>query len=198
MSKIAVLEQLFYFKVPGINFVSWKHLLEQCWAFLKFEVQWSKVKVYTWPSMVKTTVLEPQLYSDVPDRYFCQSERLIGAVLSFSENLRSEGQRPTSPHDQIWAKLQFLIYTSIQCTRWQFFSIENIYRSSIENLRVKGQGHFMSKCKQKFSFGATCTLQRRFLKANVWLRHIESTCRRGIPSTFCCGILSSFYCKIFM
>ena len=45
---------------------------------------------------------------------FCLSKRFIGAVLSISENLRSKGQRPSSPHDQIWAKLQFWIHNCIQ------------------------------------------------------------------------------------
>ena len=57
--------------------------------------------------MVKTTVLEPQFHSDVPDRNFIQSKRLICIVLNISENWSSKGQKPSLPHDQIWAKLQF-------------------------------------------------------------------------------------------
>ena len=40
----------------------------------------------------KSTVLEPQLHSDIPDRNFCHSERLTGAVFSIFENLRVKGQ----------------------------------------------------------------------------------------------------------
>ena len=61
--------------------------------------------VTTRPNIGKTTVLEPQLHSNVADRNSCQSERLTGAVLSISENVRSKGQRQSFPHDQIWAKL---------------------------------------------------------------------------------------------
>ena len=43
-----------------------------------------------------------------------QSQQLIGAVLSISENLRSKGQRQSFLHDQKWAKLQFCISSSIQ------------------------------------------------------------------------------------
>ena len=46
-------------QVPGSDFLNWKHLLELCWALLKFEVQRSKVKVTIWPNKGKFTVLEP-------------------------------------------------------------------------------------------------------------------------------------------
>ena len=36
----------------------------------------------------------------------------------------------------------------------------------------------MATSRQKCSYGATCTLKRRFLKANVLPRHIESHCRQ--------------------
>ena len=39
----------------------------------------------------------------------------------------------------------------------------------------------MTKYGHECSFEATYTLQRRLLKANVWLRHIESTCRWKHP-----------------
>ena len=50
------------------------------------------------------SVLGPLLHSDVSDVSW---KRLIGAVFSISKNLRSKGQRIWSPHDQIWAKMQF-------------------------------------------------------------------------------------------
>ena len=38
---------------------------------------------------------------------FVDQKRLIRAVLSIPENFRSKGHRPSLPHDQIWAKIQF-------------------------------------------------------------------------------------------
>ena len=64
--------------------------------------------------MGKNSALEPQLHSDVPGSNFGNGKELIGAVLSFSENLRSKGQRQSSPRDQIWTNLQFWIRVSIQ------------------------------------------------------------------------------------
>ena len=49
-----------------------------------------------------------------------------------------------------------------------------------ENWRVKNQDHQITKHGQKCSFGAICTQQRRFLKANVWLTHNGSTCRQSL------------------
>ena len=71
---------------------------------------------------------------------FCQSKRLIGAVLSISENLRSKGQKPSLPYDQIWAKLQFWIHNSFQCTRWQLLSMEKTYWDSVKHF-WKFEGH---------------------------------------------------------
>ena len=42
--------------------------------------------------MGKITVLESELHLNLQDRNFCHSKRLIGAVLSISENLRVKGQ----------------------------------------------------------------------------------------------------------
>ena len=59
--------------------------------------------------MDQNTVLEPYLHSNIPYRNRCKWKRLTGSVLSISEDLTSRGQRPSLPHDQIWAKLQFWI-----------------------------------------------------------------------------------------
>ena len=85
---------------------------------------------------------------------FVNQKKIIGTVSSISEKLRSKDQRPSSPHDQIWAKLQFGSITAFKCTRWQFLSI-NYSESAkyFENFRVKDQGHQMTKYGQKCSFG---------------------------------------------
>ena len=49
--------------------------------------------------MRKITVLNRKLHSDVPGGNFCQWKRLTGSVLK-----KSDGQIPSSPDDQIWAK----------------------------------------------------------------------------------------------
>ena len=64
--------------------------------------------------MGKNAVLNPLPMLDVPGRSFCESERLSGAILSISENLRSKCQRSSSPHAQIWAESQFWIHNCIQ------------------------------------------------------------------------------------
>ena len=87
----------------------------------------SKDMVTTCLNMVKTSVLEPQLHSDVPVRNFCQSKRHFRAVWSISEHLRSKGQRLSSPYNQRWGKLQFLFNNCIQCTRWQLSSMKKTY-----------------------------------------------------------------------
>ena len=89
-----------------------------------------------------------------PDGNFCQSKRLIGTMLHISENLRSKGHRPSSSHEQIWAKLQFWIHNSIQCTRWQLLLMERTYWDSVKHfghLRVKSEGHQMIKYWPKCS-----------------------------------------------
>ena len=110
---------------------------------------------------------------------FCRSERLFGAVLGISQNLRSRGQRPSSPHDQIWAKLQFWILNFIQCTRWHFFvngkNFTGTVLSIAENLRVISEGHHMTKYGRKRSFGATL-----YFKApgtnSVYAKHLLEKC----------------------
>ena len=124
--------------------------------------------------MGKNSVLEPLLYFNVPYRNVCQSNRLIGTVLSIFENLRSKGWRPGLPHDQIWAKLQFWIHKLIQCTSWHFFAMEKTTGTVLsisENLRVKSKGHQMTRCGQKCSFGAIILI----FKYQVEILSIENT-----------------------
>ena len=106
-----------------------------------------------------------------------------------------EGQRSSLPHDQNMGKITVLIHDCIQCTRWYFLSMEKkltgtvlkqIWGSKVKVIRcrspkVKGQGRCMAKYRQKCSFAATCTLQKTFLKVNMWSRHIESTYRLRHP-----------------
>ena len=126
--------------------------------FSQFEIQWSKVKVTTSPSMGKILALEPQLHSNIPDGNFCQShhmtkygqkfsfgsitplkcirwkilstKRLVEAMLSISKNFRSKAQISRSPHDQIWAKSQFWSLNSIQIYQiGTFFSFQTYWGS---------------------------------------------------------------------
>ena len=70
--------------------------------WLDFGFHRSKYDVITWTNMGKNSVLAPQLHSNIPDRSFCQSIRLIGTVLSISEKFDLNRSRP--PHYQIWEK----------------------------------------------------------------------------------------------
>ena len=129
--------------------------------------------------MAKNTVLEPQFYSNIPDRNFHQRKRLVGPVLSISENLRSKGQRPSSPHDHIWAKLSFGSITPLKCIQWQLLSVEKSYGAVLslsETIRVKGEGLQMTNAILE-----PYAHYKRDFCGPVSPRHIESTCRRRHP-----------------
>ena len=97
--------------------------------------------------MGKITVWDPELQSHVSGASFCQWERLILAVLSISENLRSK--------NQLWTKIQIWIHNSIQmyqvgtalldmkfCQSKQLVGIVfNI--SDIRDSKIKSQGHII-------------------------------------------------------
>ena len=76
-----------------------------------------------------------KLHSDVPVSNFYQSKRLIRGVLCVSENFRSKCQRPKSPNDQMWAKLQFGFHNFIQYPSWQLLSMEKTYLDSVKHFR---------------------------------------------------------------
>ena len=57
--------------------------------------------------MGKNSVVQPIFCFNITGRNFCQSSKLIGAVLSISDYFRYKGHTVGSPHDQIWSKLQF-------------------------------------------------------------------------------------------
>ena len=69
--------------------------------------------------MDKNAFLEPEFQFDVPARSFCESERLIGAMLSISENLKSKGQRPIYLGPNM-GKISVGSITSLKFIRWQY------------------------------------------------------------------------------
>ena len=84
-------------------------------------------------------------------------------MLIILENLISKIQKPSSPHDQIWVKLYFWIYmyNCIQIYHVVTFvsekdSLGPVFSNS-EIFRLKGEGHQMTKYRQKYIFG-TITL----------------------------------------
>ena len=66
-------------------------------------------------------------------------EKLIWAVQSISDTFRTKGQRPSSSHDQVWAKLHFESIIPIKCTCYQLRTRIGIVLCIFENLRSKGQ-----------------------------------------------------------
>ena len=73
---------------------------------------------------------------------FCESERLDRAMLGISENLRTRGQRPSSPNDHIWAKnAVFGSITAFSAQGGNFCQWKNLpgtVLSIFELLRFKG------------------------------------------------------------
>ena len=55
--------------------------------------------------MTKYAALAPKLHFNVPGRSYCESERLIGAILSIF--YKFEVQRSKLPHEQVLATMQF-------------------------------------------------------------------------------------------
>ena len=66
--------------------------------------------------------------------------------------------KTSSPHDQIWTKLQFWIYNPIQM--YPVAAFETYWRNVTKTAEVKvnGHGHQMTKYGQKCSFGAIIIL----------------------------------------
>ena len=62
--------------------------------------------VSSWPDMDEIQFWSHNTIKMYQVAIFLNQKRLLVAVLSISENLGSKGQRRSSPHDQIWAKLQ--------------------------------------------------------------------------------------------
>ena len=67
----------------------------------------------------------------------------------------------------VYKKMQFWSNDSVLKYQVSILSLIGAMLSICENLRSKGQRHYTTNYRQKCSFGATCTLQRRFLKGNV-------------------------------
>ena len=63
--------------------------------------------------MGRNAVLALSFHSNVPDRNFCQSIRLIGAELSISENIRSKVMVTTSPNVDKNTVLEPQLYSNI-------------------------------------------------------------------------------------
>ena len=88
-------------------------LLQNVWTdqILVFKGQRSRSQDQIWAKIQFWSHNSIQVYQVGP---FIDGKDLFLVVSSTSENLRSKCQNPSSPHDQIWAKLQFWIHNSIQ------------------------------------------------------------------------------------
>ena len=160
-AKIQFLEPFLCANVPSSNFREWKRPIgevinisenlsskgpisrspdDQIWAKIQF---WRRNSILT---------------CQVGD--FVNQKRLIGAMLSISENLRSKVQRSRSPDDPIWAKLQFGICNCIQIARWQLLSMDRTYWGSVKYFwKIEVQWSYAKVTRwpwhgQKCSFGA--------------------------------------------
>ena len=77
---------------------------------------------------------------DVTSGNFCQSNKLTGAVVNISDNLKSKSQRVWSPHDQIWSQLQFWSHHTIQTYQSRtFISHKDLFGQCEHFLRCNGQ-----------------------------------------------------------
>ena len=125
-------------------------------------------------------------------------------MLSISESLRSKCLKSRSSHDQIWSKIQFVSHNSIQIQDRNVCQSKRLFRPSVQHCwkfkcprsrsphkrilaKLKDQKlwsqHDQIWCWILFWekwLNLMCTI-RRFLKASVWPRHTESTCRWRHP-----------------